>query len=263
MDIDTSVPHPARRYNYWLGGKDHFAADRESGDAIARAFPIVVELARANRAFLRRAVTFLSEQGVRQFLDIGTGLPAPDNTHEVAQRIAPDARVVYVDNDPIVMTHARALLQGDPRGRTAYLEADLRDPEAILGHPALKETLDLTRPVALLLVAVLHFVHDDEQVAAVVRRLRDALPSGSYLVLTHGTMDFSSPEGIRAYEQMFARGGTDVRARSRSMIETYLTGLEIVEPGIVRVSDWRAEDRPEDRPVSDNLGIYSVVARKP
>ncbi|GAA3204401.1 SAM-dependent methyltransferase [Dactylosporangium siamense] len=260
--IDTSVPHPARRYSYWLGGKDHFAADRESGDAIAAAFPAVVALARANRAFLGRAVRFLAESGVHQFLDLGTGLPAPDNTHEVAQRITPESRVVYVDNDPIVMVHARALLQGDPRGRTAYLEADVRDPAAILAHPSLRETLDLAAPVGVLLVTTLHFVHDDAQVAAVVQHLLDAVPSGSHLVLTHGTMDFSTPDGVAAYEKMFAAGGTDVRARPKHAIEQYLTGLEIVEPGIVPVSDWRP-DASADRPVSADLQIYGVVARKP
>jgi hypothetical protein len=261
--IDTSVPHPARRYNYWLGGKDHFAADRESGDAIAAAFPIVVQLARANRAFLARGVRFLAESGVRQFLDLGTGLPAPDNTHEVAQRVAPESRVVYVDNDPIVMTHARALLQGDPRGRTAYLEADVRDPGAILRHPSLRETLDLSRPVGLLMVAVLHFVHDDDQAASAVRELIGALPAGSGVVLSHGTMDFSTPEGVAAYEKMFAAGGTDVRARPKSVLNDYLAGLDVVAPGIVAVSDWRPDDTPADRPVTNDLGIYAAVARKP
>jgi hypothetical protein len=261
--MDTSVPHPARRYNYWLGGKDHFAADRESGDAIAAAFPIVVELARANRAFLGRAVRFVAEAGVRQFLDIGTGLPAPGNTHEIAQQVAPESRVVYVDNDPIVMVHARALTQGDPRGQTAYIEADVRDAGAILRNPVLRDTIDLGRPVALLLVAVLHFLHDDEQTAALVSQLVEALPSGSYLVLSHGTMDFSTPAGVAAYEKMFAAGGTDVRARPKAAIEGYFAGLEIMEPGIVPVSDWRAEDPVTDRPVSEDLGIYGVVGRKP
>ncbi|MGX6606069.1 SAM-dependent methyltransferase [Micromonosporaceae bacterium Da 78-11] len=261
--IDTSVPHPARRYNYWLGGKDHFAADRESGDAIAAAFPIVAELARANRAFMCRAVRSVAESGVRQFFDIGTGLPAPDNTHEAAQRVAPESRVVYVDNDPIVLVHARALMQGDPRGRTAYLEADLLDPEAILRHPTVRDTLDLNRPVGLLLVAVLHFVHDDDKAAAIVGHLLDALPAGSRLVLSHGTMDLSSPAGVTAYEKMFAAGGTDVRARGKATIGGWLAGLELADPGIVPVSDWRPEDLPGDRPVSDDLGIYGLVARKP
>jgi hypothetical protein len=261
--VDQDKPHPARRYNYWLGGKDHFAADRASGDAIAAAFPVVVELARANRAFLRRAVRFVAESGGRQFLDIGTGLPAPGNTHEVAQGVAPESRVVYVDNDPIVLVHARALMEGDPRGRTAYLEADLRDPAAILAHPTVTGTLDPGHPVALLLVAIVHFVPDDEQAGAIVRHLVDALPPGSHLVLSHGTMDLSSPAGIEAYEKMFAAGGTDVRARSKEMIGGWLAGLEIVEPGIVPVSDWRPEDAPADRPVSEDLAIYGIVARKP
>jgi hypothetical protein len=261
--IDTSVPHPARRYNYWLGGKDHFEADRQSGDAIAEAFPIVVDLARANRAFMRRSVRFLAESGIRQFLDIGTGLPAPGNTHQVAQRVEPSSRVVYVDNDPIVMVHARALMQGDPRGRTAYLEADLREPDAILQHPALRDTLDPNQPIGLLLLAILHFLPDDDQTATVVRRLVDSLPSGSYLALSHGTMDFSTPEGVAAYEKMYAAGGTDVRARSKATIDEYFDGLEIVDPGIVAVSDWRPEDSADDRPVSTDLGIYAVVGRKP
>ena len=261
-DIDTSMPHPARRYNYWLGGKDHFAADRASGDQIAAAFPIVVELAHANRAFQRRCVSFLAGQGVRQFLDVGTGLPAPDNTHEVAQRADPAARVVYVDNDPIVMTHARALLRGDPRGRTAYLEADLRDPEAILRHPALRDTLDLDRPVGLLLIAVLHFVHYDEQAANAVKTLLAALPPGSFLAISHGTMDFSTPAGVDAYEQMFAAGRTDVRARTQPVFRGFFDGAEIVAPGIVAVSDWRPEDETAPRPVSQDLGIYAAVGRK-
>jgi len=261
--MDTSVPHPARRYNYWLGGREHFAADRESGDAIGAAFPAVVELARANRAFLRRAVRVLAEAGLRQFLDIGSGLPAPDNTHQVAQRVAPQSRVVYVDNDPIVRAHAGALLAGDPRGRSVYFEADVRDPGVILRHPVLRDTLDLAQPVALLLVAVLHFLHDDEQTAGVVSELLAALPSGSCLVLSHGTMDFSTAAGVVAYEKMFAAGGTDVRARPRATIAGYFSGLRILAPGIVAVSDWRADDAVTDRPVSADLGIYGAVGRKP
>ena len=261
--MDTSVPHPARRYNYWLGGREHFAADRESGDAIAAAFPSVVELARANRAFLRRAVRVLAEAGVRQFLDIGAGLPAPDNTHEVAQRVAPESHVVYVDNDPIVRAHARALRQGDPRGRSAYFEADVRDPAAILRDPVLRETIDLDRPVALLLVAVLHFLPDDEQAAGVVGELLGALPAGSHLVLSHGTMDFSTPAGVVAYEKMFAAGGTDVRARPRATIAGYFSGLRILDPGIVAVGDWRPDDAVSDRPVHADLGIYGAVGQKP
>ncbi|GAA2553953.1 hypothetical protein GCM10010435_25450 [Winogradskya consettensis] len=177
--IDTSTAHPARRYNYWLGGKDNFAADRASGDAIAAAFPTTRMAVIENRQFLSRAVTHLTrDAGIRQFLDIGTGLPSADNTHEVAQAIAPDARIVYVDNDPLVLTHARALLTGTPAGATAYLHADLREPERILADPQLAEVLDLTQPVALMLVAVLHFVAESDDPYAKVAHLLDALPTG-------------------------------------------------------------------------------------
>ncbi|MFC7532328.1 SAM-dependent methyltransferase [Actinoplanes sp. GCM10030250] len=262
--IDTSTPHPARRYNYWLGGKDNFAADRESGDQIARAFPTVVTAARSNRAFLRRAVRYLAENGIRQFLDIGTGLPVPDNTHEIAQRVAPAARVLYVDNDPIVLTHARALLRGHPRGRTGYLEADVSTPRTILASPELAATLNLDRPVALLLVAVLHFIRDDDQALTIVKQLLGALPSGSYLVISHATMDFAAPAEHQVYEQMYAEGRTDARARPKSQISCFFEGLDIVAPGIVTVNDWRAEDLDDpDRPTSAEVAIYGAVGRVP
>jgi hypothetical protein len=258
--MNTSVAHPARRYNYWLGGKDHFAADRESGDLLAKAFPTARIAALENRDFLRRSVRFLAESGVRQFLDIGTGLPVPDNTHEIAQRVAPESRVLYVDNDPIVMTHSRALTIGTPAGRTGYVEADLREPAAILGHPELREVLDLAKPVALLLVAVLHFVHDDDQAAAVVRRLLDALPAGSYLVASNLTLDYAPPEQVAKHEELLASGRTDARARDKSGFSRFFDGLDVVEPGIVAVSDWRplAADRPTPRDVA----IYGAVGRK-
>src|SRR5690242_4503822 len=176
--VDETRVHSARRYNYWLGGKDNFAVDRESGDQIAAVFPTIRVTARENRGFLRRAVTHLAaEAGVRQFLDIGTGLPTADNTHEVAQRVAPSSRVVYVDNDPMVLVHARALLTSTPEGRTHYLEADLRTPGKILADPEVLDVLDLDQPVALMLVAVLHFVRDDAEAREIVRTLVDALPS--------------------------------------------------------------------------------------
>ena len=247
--IDTSVPHPARRYNYWLGGKDHFAADRASGDEIAAAFPTVRTAVLANRAFLRRAVRHLTEEaGVRQFLDIGTGLPVPDNTHELAQRADPTARVVYVDNDPIVLTHARALLTGTPEGRTAYLEADLR------------ATLDLDRPVALLLVAILHFIHTDEAALPVVRTLLSALPSGSYLVATNATVDFADEAGAAAYRAMFAAGRTDGYARTAAQFGAFFDGLDLVPPGIVAVCDWRGSF-PDATPA--DVAMYAAVGRKP
>jgi hypothetical protein len=188
--FDTTVAHPARRYDYWLGGKDNFAADRASGDAIEQLFPSIRVAAVENRGFLRRVVhELVKDEGVRQFLDIGTGLPTADNTHDVAQRLAPDSRIVYVDNDPLVLAHARALLTSDPAGRVAYLHADLRTPPQILTDPDLAGTFDLDRPVALLLMAVLHFLSDTDQPHTGVRTLLDALPAGSFLVISHASYD--------------------------------------------------------------------------
>ena len=258
--MNTSVAHPARRYNYWLGGKDHFAADRESGDLLAKAFPTARIAARENRDFLRRSVKFLADAGVRQFLDIGTGLPVPDNTHEIAQRVAPASRVLYVDNDPIVMTHSRALTIGTPEGRTGYVEADLRSPEAILEHPELRVVLDLHEPVALLLVAVLHFIHDDDQAASVVGQLLDALPPGSYLVASNLTLDYAPPSQVAKHEELLASGRTDARARNKSEFSRFFQALELVEPGIVAVSDWRPDHA--ERPTAQDVAIYGAVGRK-
>ena len=261
-EIDTSVPHPARRYNYWLGGKDNFAVDRESGDEFARVFPAVRVGARANRAMLQRAVRFLAgEAGIRQFLDIGTGLPTADNTHEVAQRLAPTSRVVYVDNDPLVMTHARALLTSDPAGVTTYLEGDLREPDAILNDPLVRETLDLTQPVALMLVAVLHFIPYESGAQKLVDRLLSALPAGSYLVATHATTDFATPEGKARHRKMREEGRSDVWPRSRAEVEAFFAGTELVEPGIVPVSEWRPDPGAELPPPRD-VAVWGAVGRK-
>jgi hypothetical protein len=256
--FDTTVAHPARRYNYWLGGKDHFAADRESGDEIERAFPTVRLAALENRDFLRRAVRYATGAGVRQFLDVGTGLPAPDNTHEVAQRAAPDARVVYVDNDPLVMTHARALLRGTPQGRTTFLEADLRDTDAILGARELQEVLDLRKPVCLLLGAVLHFVFDDAEALRIVGRLRGALPPGSLLVISHFTLDFN-PQAAPLYQNMLETGRVDVKPRTCDQVTAFFEGTRLVEPGIVPPCEWQSyEERPE-RPRPEQLAAYAAV----
>jgi len=263
--IDTSVVHPARRYNYWLGGKDNFQADRESGDAMAAVFPSIRTAALENRRFLRRAVAHLAgAAGVRQFLDIGTGIPTADNTHEVAQAIAPDSRVVYVDNDPIVLAHARALLTSSTQGSTAYIDADLREPERILGHPELLRTLDLSRPVALMLVAILHFVPDPDDPYGVVGRLLDALPSGSYLVASHGTYDHLEPAKMAA-ARLTAQGGPHgtIVLRSQQDFARFFTGLELLEPGLPPVSQWRADDEPQPRPSVVEVGMYGGVARKP
>jgi hypothetical protein len=263
--IDTSTPHPARRYNYWLGGKDNFAADRESGDQIAELFPTIRITARENRGFLRRATRFLTaEVGIRQFLDIGTGLPTAENTHEVAQAIAPESRIVYVDNDPLVMVHARALLNSSPEGRATYLEADLRDPDAILADADLAATLDFSRPVGLMLIAVLHFIADDAEAVAAVRRLVEALPSGSYLVASNATADFAPVTAdTGTYEAMLASGKADVWPRDRARFEAFFAGLELVEPGVVCVSEWRADDEPPPRPEPRYVGVYGAVARVP
>jgi hypothetical protein len=260
--IDSSVAHPARRYNYWLGGKDHFAADRESGDLLAAAFPTARIAALENRDFLRRSVRCLAEAGVRQFLDIGTGLPVPDNTHEIAQRIAPESRVMYVDNDPLVMAHARALTVGTPQGRTGYLEADLREPSTILNHPDVRATLDFDQPIGLLLVAVLHFIHDDDQARSIVRQLVDAVPGGSYLVASNLTMDYAGPEQIAKHEEMYASGRSDARARTKEVFGGFFAGLQLLEPGTVAVSDWRPDRAAGERPTAGEVAINGAVGRR-
>src|SRR6266542_3231274 len=197
LKLDTSVPHGARVWNYWLGGKDNFAADREAGEQVRQVFPEIVEVARVSRAFLVRAVRYLAgEAGIRQFLDIGTGLPTADNTHEVAQRIAPESRIVYVDNDPLVLVHARALLTSSPEGVTDYVDADLHDPDKILQEAA--RTLDFTQPIALMLLGIVNFIRDREGPHQIVTRLLDAVPSGSYLALTHATLELGGQANAEA-----------------------------------------------------------------
>jgi len=261
--LDTSVPQTARIWNYWLGGTDNFPVDRQVGDEIRQAFPQIVDNARASRAFLVRAVTYVTrEAGIRQLLDVGSGLPTADNTHEVAQRHAPESRVVYVDNDPLVMVHARALLNSSPEGRTAYIEADLNDPDAILRDPVLHETLDLTKPVGLMLIAVLHFIHGDGAATPIVRRLLDALPSGSYLVATHATSDFGTPEQQALYQQLIAQGRSDVWTRPKDEFAGLFDGLELVEPGVVPASEWRPEPGAEI-PERSDINVWTAVGRKP
>ena len=256
--INTSVPHPARRYNYWLGGKVHFAADRESGDAIARAFPIVVDLARANRAFLRRSVRFLAEAGVRQFLDVGTGLPAPDNTHEIAQRVAPESRVVYVDNDPIVLAHARALLTSET-GTTAYIDADARDTGKILRQAA--ETLDFGKPVAVMLLMILQYIPDADDPGRIARELMEAVPSGSYLAHSDTALDVSADANVAASaDRLNERMPTNQHLRTTEQLTAYYAGLELVEPGLVQLPRWRPG--PDDPDPGLVLSAYCGVARK-
>jgi hypothetical protein len=260
--IDTSIPHPARRYNYWLGGKDNFAADRESGDEILRFFPHARTAARENRFFLQRVVAHLTRAtGVRQFLDIGTGLPTANNTHEVAQAIDPSTRIVYVDNDPLVMCHARALLTSNPAGRTAYIERDVREPDSILSDPQLRETLDLDQPVGLLLVAVLHFLPDTDQAHHVVTTLLDALPAGSYLAISHASYDTVDPGTAEAAKRRL-EATEPFAARTQAEVAAFFTGLELIEPGIVIASEWR-RNPGEPIPPVEQVSTYAAVGHKP
>ncbi len=261
--LDTSRPHPARVYDCLLGGKDHFSVDRKIAEALVRTVPAARTAARENRAFLGRAVRYLvAEAGIRQFLDIGTGLPSANNVHEIAQEIAPESRVVYVDNDPIVLSHARALLTSSPEGQTAYIEADLREPEKILADPITIQALDFGQPVALMLVAILHFLADTDQPARVVSTLLDALPPGSYLVATHFTPEYD-PQGAAEATRVYAEGGMWLQSRTGDeLAELAFRGLEMVDPGLVLVSEWRPRPGPP-RPSPPEVGWHGGVARKP
>jgi hypothetical protein len=237
--FDTSIAHPARVYDYLLGGKDNYEADREAAEAFATAMPAILAGVQANRAFLRRAVEFLArEAGIRQFLDVGTGLPTAENTHQVAQSIAPESRIVYVDNDPIVLAHARALLTSAPEGATDYIDADARDPERILA--AAGRTLDFSQPVAVMMLLVLHFIPDEDGPHEIAARLMDAMPAGSYLAVSDATRDIDTDRVLSATAVYNARTGP-VRStpRSRAQIAGYFAGLDLVEPGLVPVSQWR------------------------
>ncbi|MFC7544841.1 SAM-dependent methyltransferase [Plantactinospora sp. GCM10030261] len=263
VDLRTDVPHPARVYDYLLGGKDNFAADRAAAEKGLQANPSSRVPPRENRRFLVRAVRHLAaEAGIRQFLDIGTGIPTAPSVHEVAQAVDPTTRVVYADNDPIVLSHARALLTGTPEGQTAYLDADLRDVDAILDSPVLRATLDLGQPVGLLLIAILHFVGDDDDPYGIVRRLIDALPSGSYLALSHLTGDFN-PAAWEKIAAIYRAQGVTMRVRSRAEIDRFFTGLELIEPGVQVVSRWRPDEAGEATPPTDaEVSVYGAVARK-
>lgn len=264
VDLRTEVPHSARMYDYYLGGKDNFASDREAAAEMLRAHPDVAESARANRRFLSRAVRYLAEQGVRQFLDIGTGIPTANNTHQVAQSVAPDARVAYVDNDPIVLSHARALLSGTSDGRTGYVNADLRDAEAILDAPEFRDVIEREQPVALLLIAILHFFDDADEPYQIVSRLLDALPSGSYLVISQVTADFLSYDVQKSRGmEIYQNSGITVRPRTYEEFGRFFEGTELVDPGIVPGPEWRPE-LPEDCQMTREQALgYAAVGRKP
>ena len=261
--IDLSRPHTARMYDYLLGGKDHFAVDRETMEVGLRSWPGARVYARENRKFLARAVQYLArEAGIRQFLDIGTGLPSANNVHEVAQRLAPDSRVVYADNDPLVLAHARALLTSDPAGRTAYIHADLRDPQQILAHPVVRGTLDFSKPIALMLVAILHFIPDEDDPGAIVATLMEGLVPGSFLVSSHVTAELD-PEGIHGMERAYRAGGLWAGARSAADFgRIFFTGLELIDPGLVLISDWRP-DGENPPPLASEVSSNGAVGRKP
>lgn len=237
-DLHLDRPHSARMYDYYLGGKDNYLADRQAAGQVVGVWPGILVACRSNRLFMHRSTHFLAERGVRQYLDIGTGIPTSPNLHEVAQSIVPDARVVYTDNDPIVLTHAQALMAGRPEGRTAYIDADVTDPESILGSPELTRTLDLSEPVALSLNALLHFVPDDRNPRSIVERLLSALAPGSYLCLSHVTPDFDSEATSRAVE-IYRSGGIAAQVRSLPEILEFFDGLHMLEPGVVPAHRWR------------------------
>ena len=261
-EIDTSRAHSARMYDYYLGGKNNFAADREAAEKVLQIWPARTA-AREGRKFLGRAVRYLAaEVGIRQFLDIGTGLPTANPVHDVAQAVAPSARVVYVDNDPMVLAHARALLTSSPEGRTAYIHADLRDPAGILADPVTKSMLDFSRPIALMLVAIVHFILDEDKPAELIATLVDALPSGSYVVASHITMEHN-PAGLAAGQRAYRAAGVSAQARDSSQFaELAFAGLELVPPGVVLVSEWRPDDNGP-RPTPAEVSFYGGVARKP
>jgi S-adenosyl methyltransferase len=257
--FDPDVPHPARVYNFWLGGKDHFPADRQAAQEVMRARPQVVAGARANRAFLARVVRYLAaEAGIRQFLDIGTGLPAPDSTHEVAQSVARGCRIVYVDNDPLVLAHARALLTGTREGACGYVDADVRDTGTILAQAA--PTLDFTQPVAVLLLAILHLIPAADSPAAIVARLADALAPGSYVAISHMTADFAPDAVTAAADAYNALAPVPVTARNHTGITALFGGLPLVAPGVVPITEWRP-NRPS--PLAQPADIYAGLARTP
>ncbi|WP_427917358.1 SAM-dependent methyltransferase [Streptomyces sp. cg40] len=256
--IDTSVPHSARIWNYWLGGKDNYPVDEEAGDAYTAVFPGIVTIARSSRAFLRRNITYLvSEAGIRQFLDVGTGLPTADNTHQVAQRIAPEARIVYVDNDPMVLAHAHALLYSTPEGETAYVDANVTDPDRILAEAA--KTLDLSKPTALILSNILGHVATHDQALSIVTRLMDALPSGSHLSINDGSRGID-PIFEQAQDAYNESGAVPYNLRTVDEITAYFDGLELVDPGVVSVPLWRPESTS---PVPEQIGEHGGLARKP
>ncbi|CAL9640412.1 SAM-dependent methyltransferase [Streptomyces sp. enrichment culture] len=258
--IDTSRPHSARMYDHYLGGKDHFEVDRQAAEGVAQIFPSIFTCARELRSFMNRATRVLArDHGIRQWLDIGTGIPTEPNLHQIAQAIAPEARVVYADNDPLVLKYAERLMLTAPEGRTAYVHADIRTPEELLDSPELNDVLDLKQPVALSLNAIMHFVPDDQGAYDIVDRLMAALPSGSALSLAHATPEFE-PEAWEQIVALYARGGTPGQVRTRVEGERFFKGLELIEPGITMVHRWRPDPETQARVAAESVTDGAVSA---
>jgi len=259
--FDASVPSPARMWNYWVGGKDNFAADREAAKRVQEAMPSLPMIARSVRWFLIDVVHSLTvDYGIRQFLDIGTGLPTADNTHDVAQRAAPESRIVYADYDPVVLSHARALLTSTPEGKTDYIQADLRDTETIL--TAARRTLDFGKPIAVLLLAILHFIPDADDPYGIVAKLMEAVPAGSYLVICHAPSDIYPDQVAEMTRRYNASGAAQMRPRSREEVTEFFAGLEMIDPGVVPLADWVQAGQPGASGSSAIAG-YVGVGRKP
>ncbi|HEV7931378.1 MAG TPA: SAM-dependent methyltransferase [Actinomadura sp.] len=255
--IDRSRPSVARMYDYYLGGKDNFAVDRAAVEQVARAMPEIRQLALENRAFLRRAVRYMARQGIRQFIDIGSGLPTAGNTHEVAQEIIPDARVVYVDHDPVVLVHGRAILASD--ANTTVASADMRDPAEVFGHPETTKLIDFDRPIGVLLIAMVHFLTMDEQ-TEIMRRLRDTLPAGSCVTLTHVTTDGHSPEAVAQIENVYASTPTPIYFREHAEVARFFDGLDLVDPGLVTIDAWHPD--PADPSPEATKWLYGGLGHK-
>ena len=258
-NVDPSVAHIARIQDYWLGGKDHFEADRVAGDEAIAQLPDMVASVRNTRAFLGRTVRFLTEEkGIRQFLDVGTGIPTAANTHEVAQRIAPESRIVYVDNDPMVLAHARALLTSSPEGKCSYIDADIREPQKIVSAAA--DVLDFTKPIGVVLMAVLQFVPDDDDPYGLVRRLMATVPGGSYLVISHPASDIQAAAMAGMATRLNQLMAQRVKPRTREAVTAFFDGLELVEPGVIRCPEWRPERRED---AAGKSTMWGGVAVKP
>ncbi|MER5434921.1 SAM-dependent methyltransferase [Streptomyces sp. NPDC002588] len=259
LKIDTSKPHPARMYDYFLGGKDNYEVDQEAAENFIKVAPEVRAAVRANRRFLQRAVRYVVEEaGIRQILDIGTGLPTEPNVHQIARAVAPETRIAYVDNDPIVSAHSQSLLDDDD-AHTSVVLADLRDPRAILDHPEVRRVIDFDQPVALMLVAILHFVTEEEDPDAIVATLLDGLPTGSYLILSHATVDIFD-DGRADAVKIYNSATASMNPRGQARVLEFFRGLTLVDPGLVLIPEWRP-DEPVD-PAGPPVGFYGGVARK-